>query len=165
MDKRESLAESAARREPPIIEVSAPHHNLDGRVSAIAASPNMIYVGTVAGDIRVIGRVDGQYLNKKWDHESRPIEGIMFDYEGKMVYATEMNLVVVDRAFNTVLKEYRSHDPLRKRPLTSPHSSDRKKNETHPGPLEGGLVEQQRLSHHRELGQSDYQGLPNAGEL
>lgn len=74
----------------------------------------MIYIGTVAGDIRVIGRVDGQYLNKKWDNESRPIEGLMFDHEGKMVYATEMNLVIVDRGFNNVLKEYRSHDPLRR---------------------------------------------------
>ena len=38
----------------------------------------------------------------------------MFDFEGKLVYATEMNLVLIDRTFNRKLKEYRSHDPLRR---------------------------------------------------
>jgi hypothetical protein len=113
MDPKTSQTESQIQREQPIIDVSAPHHELGGRVSAVAASPNMIYVGTVGGDIRVIGRVDGQNLNRRWEHEHRPIEGVMFDHEGKMVYATEMNLVVVDREFQRMLKEYRSHDPLR----------------------------------------------------
>lgn len=118
MDLQQSQDISPSKRELPIIEVSAPHHDLNGRVSALAASPNLIYVGTVAGDIRVIGRVDGQYVNRRWEHEHRAIEGLMFDYQGKMVYATEMNLVIVDRDFKDVLKEYRSHDPLRNIILT-----------------------------------------------
>ena len=113
MDSNQSQTSSPGKNDLPIIDVSAPHYELNGRISALAASRDMIYIGTVAGDIRVIGRVDGQYLNRRWEHEHRPIEGLMFDHEGKMVYATEMNLVVVDQDFNEVLKEYRSHDPLR----------------------------------------------------
>ena len=96
-----------------IISVSTPHHQLNGRISAVASSPNLVYIGTVAGDIRVIGRVNGEQIDKRWDWEQRPIEGLMFDFEGKLVYATEMNLVLIDRTLNRKLKEYRSHDPLR----------------------------------------------------
>lgn len=115
----ESREKSPERREgdnshDAIINVSTPHHQLNGRISAVAASPNLVYIGTVAGDVRVIGRVNGEQIDRRWDWEQRPIEGLMFDYEGKMVYATEMNLVVLDRYFNKKLKEYRSHDPLRK---------------------------------------------------
>lgn len=102
----------------PIINVSTPHHKLNGRISAIAASPNLVYIGTVAGDIRVIGRINGEQVDKRWDDEQRTIEGLMFDFEGKMVYATEMNLVILDRVFSRKLKEYRSHDPLRSVSLT-----------------------------------------------
>lgn len=165
MDLKESQTDSPGRRELPVIDVSSPHHQLEGRVSAIAASPNMIYVGTVAGDIRVIGRVGGESLNKRWAHESRPIEGLMFDHEGKMVYATEMNLVVVDREFKSELKEYRSHNPLRNRRLISAYSSDRKKNETQFGSFQGRLVGKQRLSHYSQPREFNYQGLPYGREL
>ena len=143
------VSQEAVSGDLPIIDVLVGHHQLDGRVSSIAASPNMIYVGTVSGDIRVIGRVDGEYLNRRWGEESRPIEGIMFDHQGKMVYATEMNLVVVDRKFTQVLKEYRSVDPLRRFPLNSSDSSDRKKNAPEPRPLQGRLVGKPGLSDHR----------------
>jgi hypothetical protein len=100
--------------EDTVIEVSAQHTSFGGRVTAIAASPNLVYVGTAGGEIKVSGRVNGEYENKRWDQENRCIEGVMFDYEGKMVYATEMNLVMVDKAFTKKLKEYRSYDPLRR---------------------------------------------------
>lgn len=99
-------------RHEAIVEVSTPHHELNGRISAVAASPNLVYIGTVSGDIRVIGRINGEKQDRRWEWEHRPIEGIMFDYEGKMVYATEQNLVIVDRNFSKKIKEYRSHDPL-----------------------------------------------------
>lgn len=115
MDKTHQSQTQDQDRSEPIIEVSTQHHKLGGRVSALACSPNLVYVGTVAGDIRVIGRINGEDVDKKWDHEHRCIEGVMFDFEGKMVYATEMNLVLVNRNFDRILKEYRSHDPLRKK--------------------------------------------------
>lgn len=104
-----------------VIDVSSPHFTLGGRVSAVAASPNLVYIGTIAGEIRVIGRINGEDQDKKWSWEHRPIEGVMFDYEGKLVYATEMNLAVLNRNFDAKVKEYRSVDPLRR--ISDHHST------------------------------------------
>ena len=113
MDQTQKSQEQG-QAESVVIDVSAPHFSLGGRISAIAASPNLVYIGTVAGDIRVIGRINGEDQDKRWAWEHRPIEGVMFDHEGKMVYATEMNLAVLDRNFAGKIKEYRSVDPLRR---------------------------------------------------
>lgn len=106
-------SQESKQAENVVIDVSSPHFTLGGRVSAVAASANLVYIGTVAGDIRVIGRINGEDQDKKWAWEHRPIEGVMFDHEGKLVYATEMNLVVLNRNFDAKVKEYRSVDPLR----------------------------------------------------
>ena len=124
MEQSQQQPDSPSRKEPPVIDVFAPHHELGSRVSAVAVSPNLIYAGTTTGEIRAFGRVDGTFVDKTWTQENRTIEGVMFDFAGKLVYATEMNLVVVDRAFKNILKEYRSHDPLRNRNLTSSHAPD-----------------------------------------
>lgn len=100
--------------DPPVLKVYSPHTFLQSRVSSLAASPNMVYMGSVNGDIKVVGRANGQEVTTRWDRENTPIEGIMYDYEDKVVYATEERLVVVDRDLRTVLKEYKSYDPLRK---------------------------------------------------
>jgi hypothetical protein len=112
MDQTQKSQESG-HQDPIVIDISAPHFTLGGRVSAVAASANLVYMGTVAGDIRVIGRINGEDQDKRWAWEHRPIEGVMFDHEGKLVYATEMNLAILDRNFNDKIKEYRSVDPLR----------------------------------------------------
>lgn len=116
MDQSQKSQDNA-QNESIVIDVSSPHFTLGGRVSAIAASPNLVYIGTVAGDIRVIGRINGEDQDKRWAWEHRPIEGVMFDHEGKMVYATEMNLAILDRNFEGKIKEYRSVDPLRSHQL------------------------------------------------
>ena len=131
--------------EDTVIEVSAPHTSFGGRVTAIAASPNLVYIGTAGGEIRVNGRVNGEYESRRWDQENRCIEGVMFDYEGKMVYATEMNLVMVDKSFSRKLKEYRSYDPLRTLRSHSSHPHHRPQDETQSRPHQGCLVGQQRL--------------------
>jgi hypothetical protein len=38
----------------------------------------------------------------------------MYDYEGKVIYATEFNLVILDKNMENILKEVRSFEPLRK---------------------------------------------------
>ena len=143
-----------------VIDVSAPHTTFAGRITAVAASPNLVYVGTAAGDIRVVGRVSGEYEDKRWDDERRSIEGIMFDFEGKMVYATEMNLVLVDRHFSKKLKEYRSYDPLRMSFLPSPFPRDWKEDEAEPRPHQSGLVGKQRLTDHSRSRESRGSRLP-----
>ena len=75
----------------------------------------MIYIGTVAGDILVSKKSDGQILQeKRWKQRNTPIEGIMFDFEGKVIYATEFNLVILDKDMKQILREVRSFEPLRK---------------------------------------------------
>jgi hypothetical protein len=140
--------------EDTVIEVSAPHTSFGGRVTAIAASPNLVYIGTASGEIRVNGRVNGEYQSKRWDQENRCIEGVMYDYEGKMVYATEMNLVMVDKTFTRKLKEYSSYDPLRKIRSQSAHPHHRPQDEAQSGPHQGRLVGQQRRAVSRRSGEA-----------
>jgi hypothetical protein len=81
----------------------------------VTAGPNRIFTGTVLGDIQVNSRATGEEEpNKAWRQDNTPIEGMMYDYEGKLVYATEFNLVILDKNFKQALKEIRSYEPLRK---------------------------------------------------
>ena len=104
-----------AKQNTAIISTNAPHTHSDGRICSMAAGSNLIYYGTVGGDIRVSTKKDGQILeHKQWRQRNTPIEGIMFDFEGKVIYATEFNLVILDKEMGTILKEVRSFEPLRK---------------------------------------------------
>ena len=105
MDKTTS---SGGNSEETIIKAQPGHSKTIFRVSALASSPNQVYVGSTGGEIAVLSRVTGERLDRSWDAEKRCIEGVMFDYEGKLVYATEMNLVMIDKEFNRKIKEYRS---------------------------------------------------------
>lgn len=111
MDKTQGT-QGSIETDDTIIKVQAPHNKMIGRISALASSPNQVYVGTVGGEISVLNRVTGERLERQWDSEKRCIEGVMFDYEGKMVYATEYNLVMLDKELTRKVKEYRSVDPL-----------------------------------------------------
>jgi len=99
----------------PIVGSTSPLSELSGRVCCIAAGPNLLYLGTVSGDIQVLSKQTGKTLTKRhWKQPNTPIEGIMFDYEGKVIYGTEFNLVILDKNFKHKLKEVRSYQPLRK---------------------------------------------------
>lgn len=98
-----------------IVSTTAPHTTCLGRICSLAAGSNLIYMGTVGGDILVSRKSDGQIIpEKKWRQRNTPIEGIMYDFEGKVIYATEFNLVILDKNMETILKEVRSYEPLRK---------------------------------------------------
>lgn len=84
------------------------------RISCVTVGPNQIFIGTVGGQISVVDKNSGDTLERSWSQPDTPIEGLMFDYEGKLVYATELNLCILDKEFKTCLKEVRSHHPLRK---------------------------------------------------
>jgi hypothetical protein len=72
-------------------------------------------MGTVRGDVKVANRSDGSLVeDRTWSQSNTPIEGIMYDYEGKVIYATEFNLVILDQKLETKLKEIKSYEPLRK---------------------------------------------------
>lgn len=91
-----------------------PFAMLDSRICSLAIGPNYVYMGTVGGHVQVAVRETGEILdNFKWRQMNTPIEGLMFDYEGKVIYATEFNLVVLDKNFSQVLKEVQSYEPLR----------------------------------------------------
>lgn len=100
-----------------LTSTSSGHSSHDNRISCLTVGPNQIFVGTVGGDIQVIDKNTGDILERKWRQDNTPIEGLMFDFEGKLVYGTEFNLCIVDKEFNTCLKEIRSYEPLRKRTL------------------------------------------------
>lgn len=88
---------------------------MEGRICSLAISPNLVYVGTVGGDVKVANREDGQLVeDRTWSQSNTPIEGIMYDYEGKVIYATEFNLVILDQNLGSKLKEIKSLEPLRK---------------------------------------------------
>jgi len=99
----------------PIISQINPLTQLPGRVCCLAAGPNLLYLGTISGDIQVASKQTGKLMiDRQWKQPNTPIEGIMFDYEGKVIYGTEFNLVILDKQFKTKLKEVRSYEPLRK---------------------------------------------------
>lgn len=87
------------------------HNN---RVSCLTVGPNQIFVGTVGGDVQAIDKTTGETLSRSWRQDNTPIEGLMFDFEGKCVFGTEFNLCILDKDFKTCVKELRSHEPLRK---------------------------------------------------
>ena len=98
-----------------IVATSNPFASLDNRICCVTAGPNQIFIGTVGGDIKVTSRATGELqADKSWRQTNTPIEGMMYDYEGKFVYATEYNLVILDKDFSQKLKEVRSTEPLRK---------------------------------------------------
>jgi hypothetical protein len=98
-----------------MISKTSPLSTLTGRICCLAAGPNLLYFGTVSGEIQVASKSSGALLpNRTWLQPNTPIEGIMFDYEGKVIYGTEFNLVILDKAFGNKLKEVRSYNPLRK---------------------------------------------------
>lgn len=95
--------------------IKTPHTILDSRICCIAPGPNLIYMGTVSGDLKVAFSSTGEILRERsWNQANTPIEGVMFDYEGKVVYGTEFNLVILDKELKKKLKEVRSVQPLRK---------------------------------------------------
>lgn len=101
-----------------IIAAKAEFTTTENRVSCITAGPNQIFVGTVLGDIQVASRATGDLTEKSWRQDNTPIEGMMYDFEGKLIYATEYNLVVLDKDFNQKVKEIRSYEPLRKHQIS-----------------------------------------------
>jgi ligand-binding sensor domain-containing protein len=76
------------------------HSSHNNRISCLTVGPNQIFVGTVGGDIQVIDKNSGEVLERNWRQDNTPIEGLMFDFEGKLVYGTEFNLCIVDKDFN-----------------------------------------------------------------
>ena len=122
-----NLSFTSKQADSLIVSVSHPFCNLQGRVCSLAVSPNLIYMGTVNGDVKIANRSDGQLVEgRSWNQSNTPIEGIMYDYEGKVIYATEFNLVILDADLKTKLKEIKSYEPLRKffRALKSNFCSD-----------------------------------------
>lgn len=80
-----------------VVSVTHPFTNLQGRVCSLAISPNLVYMGCVNGDVQVAHRSSGELIeDRKWSQSNTPIEGVMYDFEGKVVYATEFNLVILD---------------------------------------------------------------------
>jgi hypothetical protein len=97
-----------------ITSTTPAHSNHHNRISCLTVGPNQIFVGTVGGDIQVIDKNTGAFIDKKWKQENTPIEGLMFDFEGKLVYGTEFNLCIVDKDFKQSVKNIRASQPLRK---------------------------------------------------
>lgn len=96
-----------------LIAAKAEFTTTENRVSCITAGPNQIFVGTVLGDIQVASRATGELTERSWRQDNTPIEGMMYDFEGKFIYATEYNLAILDKDFNQKVKEIRSYEPLR----------------------------------------------------
>lgn len=97
-----------------IIAAKAEFTRTENRVCSITAGPNQIFVGTVLGDIQVASRATGDLTERSWRQDNTPIEGMMYDFEGKLIYATEYNLVILNKEFTQKIKEVRSYEPLRK---------------------------------------------------
>jgi len=96
-------------------EIRAPYAGSNSGISAIAVGPNRLYLGTRNGSIEVVDNQNPENTLSTWNKEpNNPIEGIMFDCEGRVVYATQYNLVVLDKDMKTKLKELRSVDPIRR---------------------------------------------------
>lgn len=99
-----------------IIKAKLPLVTVNSRICSLAVGPNLCYLGTVGGYIHVISRATGELKEElTWRQVNTPIEGIMYDYEGKVVYATEFNIVVLDKKFEQKLMEIKSYEPLRKK--------------------------------------------------
>lgn len=98
-----------------VVSTQAPFGTFVNRVCCVTAGPNRVFTGTVLGDIKVSSRATGDLEpGKEWRQDNTPIEGMMYDFEGKLVYATEFNLVILNKDFTQPLKEIRSYEPLRK---------------------------------------------------
>ena len=98
----------------PVKKISRKHTILDSRICCLAPGPNLIYIGTVSGELKVALRSTGEVIrDRSWTQQNTPIEGVMYDYEGKVIYGTEFNLVILDKDFKKKIKEVRSVQPLR----------------------------------------------------
>jgi hypothetical protein len=98
----------------PIANLTQSLSTFENRVCSVAVGPNQVFVGTVGGEISVVSKSTGEKTTRSWIQNNTPIEGLMFDYEGKVIYGTEFNLVILDKNFKSKLKEITSYDPLRK---------------------------------------------------
>ena len=97
---------------------TSPFLTLKNRICCVAAGPRKVFIGTTGGDIKTACRSTGKLLvEKSWRQANTPIEGMMYDYQNKLVYATEYNLVILDKDFSVKLKEVRSKEPLRMYPF------------------------------------------------
>jgi hypothetical protein len=54
-----------AKNNSALTMTNSPHTHCEGRICSLAAGSNMIYIGTVAGDILVSKKSDGQILQEK----------------------------------------------------------------------------------------------------
>ena len=110
-----SLTQSDLEDKPYFLSKIQNFVRMGSRVCCLALGAHKVYAGTVKGDVYAINGRDGSFLEGlEWKQPNTPIEGIMYDYEGKVIYATEYNLVILDKEFKKLLKEIRSFEPLRK---------------------------------------------------
>lgn len=124
-----------------------------GRVSAIASSTNKLFVGNAQGDIFLQDKLEAKNLTKIWKQDEGAIEGLMYDFEGKVIYATERNLVVLNSSIDAIQKEFRTSRNLstffvifRNDPF------GRKKNDSDFGPPLSMVVGRTRAPHKGFLG-------------
>lgn len=97
-----------------IVKADIPFTNVTSRICSLAVGRNLVYMGTVGGHVQVALRSNGELKEDfSWRQLNTPIEGIMYDYEGKVVYGTEYNLVVLDKNFKEKILEVKSYEPLR----------------------------------------------------
>ncbi len=83
-----------------------------GRVSAIAASTNKVFIGSDKGDIIVVDGQNGNQILHKYKDKYGKIEGIMFDYQSRIIYATENSLVILDHELQNKIKEIEVANPI-----------------------------------------------------
>ena len=53
-------------------------------------------------------------MERVWTQREGPIEGLVYDSQGRVIYATEWNLVILDRELKTVVKEFWAQNRIRK---------------------------------------------------
>ena len=58
------------------------------RITSIAVSPNRLIIGNSAGLISIVDKLKASNNLCTWREPNSHIEGIMYDYEGRVVYGT-----------------------------------------------------------------------------
>ena len=58
------------------------------RITSIAVSPNRLIVGNSFGLITIVDKLKSSNNLCTWKEPNSRIEGIMYDYEGRVVYGT-----------------------------------------------------------------------------
>lgn len=100
-------------------EIKSKLVEMPDRVVSVSLSPNKLFLGTVSGQIKVIDKHNPENVMATWKEDNAAIEGIMYDYEGRVIYATQYNIVVLDTRLQTKVKEVRSYDPIRKNEISN----------------------------------------------